>query len=129
VAAARSKGRFEVAMAENRLGGTGEKRKSNAGAPSSQRGACDGRSLASGELAAQAAHVAIGTSPKAEVGMFRLHFEQVHGIAVMHTVLMRGNRAPLDNEMILRTEKIAVGPAVTHETIRFLTGIGCCVVA
>lgn len=83
----------------------------------------------SGELATQTAHVAVRTSPQAEVGMFRLDLKQVQRIAVMFTILVGRNRASLDNEMIFRTEKIAVGSAVTHETVRFLTRIGRGVVA
>ncbi len=62
----------------------------------------------SGELAAQTAHVAMRTSPEAEVGLFRLHFEQVHRIAVMHAILMGRNRATFDNELILRIQEIAI---------------------
>jgi hypothetical protein len=61
--------------------------------------------------------------------MFRLHFEQVHRITIMRTVLMGRNRASLHNEWILGIQEIAIGPTVAHKTVRFLTSISYSVFA
>src|SRR5690242_15555649 len=96
---------------------------------SNVQGEDEGATRGSGKLAAQTAHIALGTSPEAEVGTFRLHFEQVHRITIMRTVLMGRNRASLHNEWILGIQEIAIGPTVAHKTVRFLTSISYSVFA
>jgi hypothetical protein len=76
------------------------------------------------DLAATNIHAALWASPEAKAGMFHPHFEQVHRTAVIRTVLMGRNRALLDQDLVLRVQKIAVRPAVMDETIRFLAGVG-----
>jgi len=61
--------------------------------------------------------------------MFRLHFQQVHRIAIAGTILMGRNGPLLNQEEVLGIQEIAFRSAVMNDAIEFLADVGHTIIA
>jgi hypothetical protein len=74
------------------------------------------------KLASGTIQAALWTSPEAKAGMRRLHFGQVHRIAVIGTILMGRGRALLDLGRVARAQEIPFETVVMDKTKRLRAG-------
>jgi len=65
----------------------------------------------------------LGASPEPKAAMVRLYFGQVHGIAVIGTILMGRGRALFDQGRVMRVQEIPFETIVMDETKRLLAGV------